>query len=1025
MPVILLEPQLAAWTDENAPAVAHGGEAEVRIEAVAANRRYGMFKFDIASLPLNITIIDSTLRFYFSAVGPSTELLGVYKCTSAWNEAVDWNNNPTVDGTPLSVANTGVPVANTWESFTDNYAAYDADVFAGIGSPRWHMQRQVQRWYDATDVNHGVLLKTSLLAADNTNWVIVGRTGEKTLRPILEITYATQDTLPASAGGDRRAFVGDALDELNSSHITDVDFSVVIELDPDDSTKDLDVTDDFIAGPTLRRRLPFINEPFDMGNFNFQLNNEDGKYSPTNRDSDLWLNRALDKNVVVKATVKGQEVIIYEGVIIETPQHGDKRVEILTTPRLRQLLDYSLETPLISYTADPWLNSTLTNFDPAELFYNMLHNYVGVADAGINLGSFVAAQTEWQAQGLIVHATWEGKSAWDEIAALQRATLGALYQDFQGRFSLKAWVPSNPTTVDLNNVKAFRWDKSPKTVKNHIKLEYQGVYSILSGWNREEAPEVVKILSDPESIADWNVRHLDVNQQYIRTAETANMIGRLYYQALADPVEKLNDVTGDIGWIQHDLDDPVRLVSADERIDEKYRVIQQDIDIIGRSVQLNLVKANWPMPRRDFVNTVDWFTGAVAEAFTAGLASPVPDSVTGPTLLNSGMQRISIGWTYSDTEIPNDGFAVFINQGATDPGVPTLASHDSVAFYPKNMRGATFDIVADQHISFAIASFRGTEANPYYGNLVTSAAAPDWQNQTLDGAIIAASVPSNVPVFAAGAATSEEDGSTEYKITWTYAQGAITADGFFVLGRFGNAAPGLPTLATNDMQRVIGPDARSTEFRGSKMTTVGSFAVVAYRNTVEGPAYTAVITNAGWTDLQADTNIKIRFDLIRMPSDTTVTADDFLASIIIFKDQYWNAGGAADATTPPERTFSRNIVGPEVYFFIKSTFRKRTGYNLLRLTGYVKMLTTWAPTAFDIETRIQIMNYDGTIVRDASNNNIVDAAYTRRSHDMDISARTDGEIYQVWIGYAIEHQAGGAGQSDVWIWAPIVEVRPD
>ena len=73
MPILLLEPSHAAWIDEAAPAVAHGGETEVRIKAVAASQRYGLFKFDHTLIPAGVTIIDAVVRFYFTAVGPEIE----------------------------------------------------------------------------------------------------------------------------------------------------------------------------------------------------------------------------------------------------------------------------------------------------------------------------------------------------------------------------------------------------------------------------------------------------------------------------------------------------------------------------------------------------------------------------------------------------------------------------------------------------------------------------------------------------------------------------------------------------------------------------------------------------------------------------------------------------------------------------------------------------------------------------------------------------------------------------------------
>jgi len=477
MPILTLEPQFAAWIDEAAPAVAHGGEATIRAKAVAGSARWMLLKYDLTGVGATWIIIDAVVRLYHTAVGPAAAHLAAYRATAAWNEAVTWATKPTVFSDPRAIASKDHPKVNTWEDFTINWEGYDArhDTATG-GAPRFWMQRQVKRWVDATDPNHGIVLyATNGVGA--AEWVAVGRTGVGHLIPVLEITYATVDTLPASAGGDRKAFVGDALTALNASVVKDVNFSVTLEL----AAGDLDVTEDLHASPILRRKLPFLNEKLDLGNFNFQLNNENGKYSPTNRDSPLWLHRAVGRDVVVRATVKGQTVTLYRGTINKTPQHGDKRVEILTTPRLRRQLDYVLHTPLESYTVDPYWRSTVASQNPADAFYNLLHNYVGFADIKFNMATFIDAKTEWTAQGLKVHSTWDGNSAWDELGFLQRATLGSLYQDFEGRWALRVWKPSAPTATALLRAENFKWGEDISAIRNSVAVPWQWKYMVHIG----------------------------------------------------------------------------------------------------------------------------------------------------------------------------------------------------------------------------------------------------------------------------------------------------------------------------------------------------------------------------------------------------------------------------------------------------------------------------------------------------------------------------------------------------------------
>lgn len=853
MPVLTLEPQLAAWIDEAAPAVAHGGEATIRAKAVGGSARWMLLKYDISGVGATWIIIDAVIRLYHTGVGPAAAHLAVYRATAAWNEAVTWATKPAVFADPRAIASKEHPKVNTWEDFKIDWEGYDArhDTATG-GSPRYWMQRQVKRWVDATDPNHGIVLyATNGVGA--AEWVAVGRTGTGNLVPVLEITYATVDTLPASAGGDRKTFVGDALATLNASVVKDVDFSVTLEL----AAGDLDVTEDLHASPTLRRKLPFLNEKLDLGSFNFQLSNEDGKYSPTNRDSELWLHRYVGRDVVVEATVKGQTVTLYRGIITDAVQHGDKRVEILTTPKARRELDYPLETAMEDYSLDPYWRSTIASQNPADLYYNALHNYVGYADTKFNMASFVDAKTEWTAQGLEVHATWEGDSAWVELGHLQRATLGALYQDFEGRWALRVWKPTTPTAVPLLRAENFRWREDIKSIRNSVIVPWKWVFNIPWSLDRKTIEEEVTVI-DADSIGIWGLRNLDVDQFYIRTSEAADLVARLYEQALSDPVYK-GGASGSIGWMQHDLGDAVGLVGEDESIDETCIVTQQEIDIKTRSVRLRFLKSNWGLPRRDWVNTLNWYTGAIAESYTAGLASPVASSVVGPTLRDDGSMDITIGWTYDpNPAMPHEGFAVFINLGTAAPAVPTVASHDIVQFLDGANRSYQLGgVAANMHVTFVVAAYRGHFSKPHFGTLVGSAAAPDWTDLTLDGAIVAASVPTNVPVFAAGAAAQQEDGSTVYTITWTYAQGATEAEGFLLIANYGDAAPGLPSLAAHESERHLGPDARTTQLLGAKATNFGSFGLLAWRRTDEGIAYTALVTNAGWTNLQASATIDI------------------------------------------------------------------------------------------------------------------------------------------------------------------------
>jgi len=97
----------------------------------------------------------------------------------------------------------------------------------------------------------------------------------------------------------------------------------------------------------------------------------------------------------------------------------------------------------------------------------------------------------------------------------------------------------------------------------------------------------------------------------------------------------------------------------------------------------------------------------------------------------------------------------------------------------------------------------------------------------------------------------EDDASTEYSLTWAYTQGAIEAEGFYLIANFGDASPGLPTLVSHEWGVHLGPDARAFKKYGPKATKFASFGIAAWRRTDAGIAYTVLQTHANWTDLQA------------------------------------------------------------------------------------------------------------------------------------------------------------------------------
>ena len=142
--------------------------------------------------------------------------------------------------------------------------------------------------------------------------------------------------------------------------------------------------------------------------------------------------------------------------------------------------------------------------------------------------------------------------------------------------------------------------------------------------------------------------------------------------------------------------------------------------------------------------------------------------------------------------------------------------------------------------------------------------------------------------------------------------------------------------------------------------------------------------------------------------------------------RFINSAGNANATTPPERVYTQVGVGGTTYFMLKSVFKKRAGYNKLRLTVYDKIASTWTGPQ-DTEIILRVRNYTGAGAVDSIDTNIVHVVYTKSTYDLDISALVTDEIYQAWIGYSIDNKQGNGdvGNTSIYMWAPVLEVRPD
>ena len=108
-----------AWTNQNAAGTAHGTTAALNVASgVNANRRTYL-RFTLPSVPKHCELTAAQLRLRASApVGGRT--IDVLRANPAQNPqwaagTLNWSNQPTAVGTPVSSASLGAPGIQTWD----------------------------------------------------------------------------------------------------------------------------------------------------------------------------------------------------------------------------------------------------------------------------------------------------------------------------------------------------------------------------------------------------------------------------------------------------------------------------------------------------------------------------------------------------------------------------------------------------------------------------------------------------------------------------------------------------------------------------------------------------------------------------------------------------------------------------------------------------------------------------------------------------------------------------------------------
>jgi len=752
MPKVLISPSQAAWVDENATSDNHGigitGTTDtylwLRSESGKDRRMYMQYDFTSSGDVVNgvkLPTTDSTIIRAFqlirceSSTGATTDntLDTLREATSAWNSStITWS---TVGGGAGQPARSTTRGARAYSAVSGTYAILESTGLRDV----------VQGWVDKTLTNNGGYLISTV--EDSTvgsstsgygwrflNFKVIPILSDNFVYPPLLVEYRDVDTLPATATDSAKQFVGKALTALNRSHITDYSFTLTLELDDGDQV----VTEDVVAFSQIERRLPFLLEnKLDLGRATFQLFNEDGKYSPNKKSGILYARRAIGRNMKLELTVADQTVTLFSGEIQTVDTMSDGRVEIMgeQQPVQRQMAEILSQQNLSSVL-------TIYNANPADAVYEILKQ-AGVADTDINLATFIDAKASWATSGMTVGTLWADKTASEMISFILEASLGSLYFDWKGRYALHYWQPTEPSVTALPDIESYTWGEDFHRIRNLVQVEY----------NQDINTPIWYL--DGGSQKDYKVRELKIRNPLLGVPGRAAAVAVMYTQALADPVG-MGTVTGDMRLLQFDLTNGVTLTDAENEIDEDCIVTGITFDPVNRSASIDIIKANWPAPRRDFINdsNLTWGDPLGEEEYPGGTGTPLNDPTPNDfnfTQANDGSVAAVMGWTQTTGATKLDGYVAYCNHSTTSGQViPSTAAADEVIDVPvsnalisQKAGFAGFMIPQDHYATFAVHGYRTRsedelyvgQADRQYSGIVTSSSTPDWTDQRYDSIV--------------------------------------------------------------------------------------------------------------------------------------------------------------------------------------------------------------------------------------------------------------------------------------------------
>lgn len=235
-------------------------------------------------------------------------------------------------------------------------------------------------------------------------------------------------------------------------------------------------------------------------------------------------------------------------------------------------------------------------------------------------------------------------------------------------------------------------------------------------------------------------------------------------------------------------------------------------------------------------------------ALIPGAPTNAPTTLAiGPTTSDTGQRQHKLTWAYtqpalSGTNAPADGFILYYQKTNTSNPTEQFIKLD------KSALAYTFEwsLPAGSVVSYAIAAYRKTTSGIEVGTKVTTGV---WQNVTASLYVqsLEPGAPTNSPTTLDISNTPLATGERTHKLTWAYSQGTFAADGFVLYYQKAN------TSNPGEQQIYLNNDVTAFTFEWSlAASSVVSYAITAFRRTINGIEETSKVTTGVWQNVPAD-----------------------------------------------------------------------------------------------------------------------------------------------------------------------------